>query len=155
MVRWLIGLAMAALAIGVVNVSAETVGDPSGLWLTEAGDAKIRVSHCGRGLCGVIVWLKTPIDPKTGRPQVDDKNVNPALASRPIIGINIFSAMTPDATNKWSGRIYNADDGKTYASEVAVSGARKLEVRGCVMAILCGGETWTRVGEVALAATPQ
>jgi hypothetical protein len=24
-------------------------------------------------------------------------------------------------------------------------------VRGCVMAILCGGETWTKVGEVTVA----
>jgi uncharacterized protein (DUF2147 family) len=50
---------------------------------------------------------------------------------------------------KWSGRIYNADNGKTYASDVTLTGARKLEVRGCVMAVLCGGETWTKLVGVA------
>ena len=80
-----------------------------------------------------------------------DKNNNPVLARRPIIGINIFHGMKPMADNKWSGRIYNADNGKTYASDVTFSAPRKLEVRGCVMAVLCGGETWTKLVGVAQA----
>src|SRR5260370_10038447 len=130
---------------------AEGAHDPTGIWLTQAGDAKIRISHCSTTLCGTIVWLKVPVNPATGKPQVDDKNANPALAKRPVIGINIFKAMKAVANNKWSGVIYNADDGKSYSSDVIVAGARKLEVRGCVMAILCGGETWTKGGEVTVA----
>jgi hypothetical protein len=34
---------------------------------------------------------------------------------------------------------------------VIVAGPKKLEVRGCVMGILCGGETWTKVGDVTVA----
>jgi uncharacterized protein (DUF2147 family) len=143
--------AMAAFILGFGPAWAENARDPSGIWLTEAGDAKVRISHCGSGLCGTIVWLKVPIDPATGKPQVDDKNINPSLAKRPIIGINIFNAMKSVAGNKWSGTIYNADNGKSYSSDVIVTGARKLEVRGCVMSILCGGETWTKIGEVTLA----
>ena len=52
--------------------------------------------------------------------------------------------------NKWSGTTYNAGDGKSYSSDVIAAGPRKLEVRGCVMSILCGGETWTKIGEVTL-----
>jgi uncharacterized protein (DUF2147 family) len=143
-------LAVAAFFLGFGQVWAETA-DPAGIWLTQAGDAKIRVSHCGAGLCGTIIWLKVPLDPNTGKPQIDDKNVNPALAKRPVIGINIFRGMKSVANNKWSGTIYNADDGKSYSSDVIVAAPRKLEVRGCVMAILCGGETWTKIGEVTVA----
>jgi uncharacterized protein (DUF2147 family) len=143
--------AMAVFLLGFGPAWAENTRDPSGIWLTEAGDAKVRISHCGSGLCGTIVWLKVPIDPATGKPQVDDKNANPSLAKRPIIGINIFNAMKSVAANKWSGTIYNADNGKSYSSDVIVAGPRKLEVRGCVMSILCGGETWTKIGEVTLA----
>jgi uncharacterized protein (DUF2147 family) len=139
------------MALTVAPGSAETNVDPTGVWLTEAGDAKILVSKCGSGICGTIVWLKAPIDPATGKPQVDDKNKDPVLAHRPIIGINIFNGMKPMADNKWSGRIYNADNGKTYASNVTLAGPRKLEVRGCVMAVLCGGETWTKLVGVAQA----
>jgi uncharacterized protein (DUF2147 family) len=148
-------LAMAAFVLSLVlslgQVWAEGANDPTGIWLTQAGDAKIRVNHCGAGLCGTIVWLKAPFDPATGKPQVDDKNANPVLAKRPIIGINIFKAMKSVASNKWSGVIYNAGDGRSYSSDVIVAGPRKLEVRGCVLGILCGGETWTKVGEVTLA----
>jgi uncharacterized protein (DUF2147 family) len=62
-----------------------------------------------------------------------------------MIGLLLFSGMQPVAPNKWSGQIYNADDGGTYASSVSVTGTDTLKVEGCVGA-LCGGETWTRVG---------
>ncbi|MGB9114002.1 DUF2147 domain-containing protein [Bradyrhizobium sp.] len=122
---------------------AQAGGGHDGIWLTQAGDAKVRVSKCGSGICGVVVWLKDPIDPATGKPQVDDKNPNPALARRPIIGLPLFSGMRPAGPNKWSGQIYNADDGKTYASNILVAGPATLRVEGCVGGF-CGGETWTR-----------
>jgi uncharacterized protein (DUF2147 family) len=119
-------------------------GSPDGIWLTQAGDAKVRVSKCGSGICGVVVWLREPIDPLTGKRQVDDKNPNPALAKRPIIGLSLFSGMHPAGPSQWSGQIYNADDGKTYTSKVSVTGPATLKVEGCVGAGLCGGEDWSR-----------
>jgi uncharacterized protein (DUF2147 family) len=137
-------LAIAALmALTPVKAQNAAAGSPDGVWLTQAGDAKIRVSRCGGGICGVIVWLKEPIDPLTGKPQVDDKNPNPARAKRPIIGLSLFSGMRPAGPNQWSGQIYNADDGKTYASKVSVTGPATLKVEGCVGA-LCGSEDWSR-----------
>src|SRR5436190_1198027 len=131
--------------LGAPVARSQTVVEPTGIWLTQAGDAKVRVSKCGGGICGVIVWLKEPIDPATGRPQVDDKNSNPALARRPMIGLPLFSGMRATGPGKWSGQIYNTDDGSTYASNVAVTGPDKLRVESC-MGAFCGGETWTRVG---------
>jgi uncharacterized protein (DUF2147 family) len=122
---------------------AQGGGDPVGTWLTQAGDAKVKVTKCGGGLCGVIVWLRQPIDPATAKPAVDDKNPNRALATRPIIGLSLFSGMQPNGPNKWSGQIYNADDGNSYASNISVAGPETLRVEGCVGS-LCGGENWTR-----------
>ncbi|MGA8898723.1 DUF2147 domain-containing protein [Bradyrhizobium sp.] len=137
-------LAIAALmALTPAKAQNAAAGSPDGVWLTQAGDAKIRVSRCSGGICGVIVWLKEPIDPLTGKPQVDDKNPNPARAKRPIIGLSLFSGMRPAGPNQWSGQIYNADDGKTYASKVSVTGPATLKVDGCVGA-LCGSEDWSR-----------
>jgi uncharacterized protein (DUF2147 family) len=137
---FVIAMLMAVLAAAPANAQA---GGPDGIWLTQAGDAKVRVSKCGGGICGVVVWLREPIDPATGKPQIDDKNSNPALARRPIIGLSLFIGMRPAGANKWSGQIYNADDGKTYASSVSVAAPDTLKVEGCVGAF-CGGETWTR-----------
>src|SRR3984885_5572894 len=77
--------------LGAPAAKAQAGGEVSGIWLTQAGDAKVRVSKCGGGICGVVVWLRDPIDPMTGKPQVDDKNHNPSLAKRPIIGLPLFT----------------------------------------------------------------
>jgi uncharacterized protein (DUF2147 family) len=122
---------------------AQAGGDPIGTWLTQAGDARVKVSKCGGGICGVIVWLREPTDAATGRPATDDKNPNPTLAKRPMIGLPLFAGMQPAGPGKWSGQIYNADDGNSYASNISVAGPDALRVEGCVGA-LCGGETWTR-----------
>ena len=135
-------IAMVTAMLAAVPATAQAAG-PDGIWLTQAGDAKVRVGRCGGGVCGVVVWLKDPIDPATGKAQVDDKNPNPALAKRPIIGLSLFTGMRAAGTNKWSGQIYNADDGKTYASNISVAGPDSLKVEGCVGGF-CGGETWSR-----------
>jgi len=136
-------VAMLAAVLAAAPAKAQVNADPSGTWLTQAGDARVRVSKCGGGICGVVVWLREPINPATGKPQVDDKNPNPALARRPMIGLPLFSGMPPAGPGKWSGQIYNADDGNSYASSVSIAGPDTLKVEGCVGA-LCGGETWTR-----------
>jgi uncharacterized protein (DUF2147 family) len=138
-------IAIVTTLFATLPAKAQDGLEPSGVWLTQAGDAKVRVSRCGAGICGVVISLRDPIDPATGKPQVDDKNPNPALKKRPIIGLPLFSGMHPSGPNRWSGQIYNADDGSTYASNVSVSGPDTLRVEGC-MGALCGGETWTRSG---------
>ena len=139
------GVVFAILAAlhGVAPARGQAAGGADGVWLTQAGDAKIRISRCGGGICGAVVWLREPIDPATGKPEIDDKNPDAALAKRPIIGLRLFSGMRLAGPNKWSGKIYNADDGKTYASSISVTGPGTLRVEGCVGAF-CGGEDWTR-----------
>ena len=139
-----IAIAVVAAMMGCTAVRAAEADDPTGTWLTQAGDAKVAVSHCGGNLCGRIVSLKTPIDPATGKPQVDDKNTDPRLATRPVIGIQLFIGMKPTGSRKWAGRIYNADDGKLYDSNIAFDDPTKLTVNGCV-GPFCGGEVWTRL----------
>ena len=57
----------------------------------------------------------------------------------------MISGMTADGTDEWgSGKIYNAENGKTYRSKMALKNADTLEVSGCVF-ILCEDQTWTRV----------
>ncbi len=117
--------------------------EPIGIWLTQKGDARIRVSHCGKALCGTVVWIKDAIDPQTGKPPVDEKNPDPTKRKRRIIGIRIFT-MSPDGQGGWAGSIYNSDDGQTYNGKLALHGDQ-LEVDGCV-GVLCGGEMWRRAG---------
>lgn len=135
------GLVVAGFLIAAQ--SAFAADDPAGTWLTQAGDAKVKVAKCGGGLCGTVIWLKQPFDTDTGKPATDSKNPNRELATRPIIGLQLFESMRVDGPSRWSGRIYNADDGQSYDSHISVAGLDTLKVEGCVGS-LCGGETWTR-----------
>jgi uncharacterized protein (DUF2147 family) len=134
----------AVLCLALGTLSAATAAEPTGTWLTQQGDARVQVAKCGASMCGTIVWLRDPIDPQTGKPQVDDKNSNPALRNRKIIGLRIFS-MAPDGSGGYAGSIYNADDGQTYRSKIILRSAAQLEVQGCA-GPLCGSEQWRRVG---------
>ena len=127
--RFAVLTVLLAALLGATAAPAQST-DASGTWLTQAGDARVKISKCGGGICGVIVWLREPYDTATGQPATDSKNPNPALAKRPMIGLPLFTGMQPAGPNKWSGQIYNADDGSTYASSVTVTGADSLRVEG-------------------------
>lgn len=137
------GLAVAALLlVGGAAIAAPGQAGPAGTWRTEKGDALIRIVDCGGQYWGVVAWEKTP--------GTDRKNPNPALKSRPTLGMPVLLSMRQDQSDRWSGHIYNAEDGQTYDSHIKLKGADTLRVEGCVLGIMCGGETWTRAG----AATP-
>src|SRR6185437_5154998 len=65
--------------------------DMTGTWLTGQGDAHIKLAKCNGKMCATIVWLKKPIDAKTGKPPTDDKNPEPAKRSRKLLGLRIFA----------------------------------------------------------------
>ena len=112
-----------------------------GTWLTQQGDAHIRVAKCGNAVCGTVAWLRDAVT-STGQPLMDIRNPNPSLRNRKVLGIRIFE-MTEDASGALVGGIYNADDGQTYKGRLAPRGENELEVQGCA-GNLCGSEVWTR-----------
>jgi uncharacterized protein (DUF2147 family) len=124
------------------GASGALAGDPSGTWIMASGKVTVRVSSCGDALCGRVVALKKPLD-KQGRPKVDHENPNPALRSRPVIGLALLSGMKPKGENKWTGYIYNPDDGRTYNAIVTVNGDT-MKVKGCVV-VFCKSKNFVRV----------
>jgi uncharacterized protein (DUF2147 family) len=114
--------------------------DPTGDWRVADGVANIRVAQCNGSMWGVVAWEKEP----GGR---DTNNPDPAKQKRPTLGMSILIDMKKKAgADQWEGQVYNAKDGKLYDSTITPSGSDKLEIQGCVLGFLCGGETWTRVG---------
>ncbi|MFN0194632.1 MAG: DUF2147 domain-containing protein [Aestuariivirga sp.] len=130
--------AMLLLAVGTAQADTGALG----VWRMNNGKVTVRVANCGPNLCGTIIALAKPLD-KKGRPKVDKDNPNPALRSRPVIGLRILNDMTPAGGNKWQGSIYNADDGRTYSSTMRLSG-NNMKVKGCVL-FICKSLTFTRV----------
>ncbi len=114
--------------------------DPTGDWRVADGVANIRVAQCNGNMWGVVAWEKTPGGRDTNNPDV-------AKQSRPTLGMPILINMKKQAgADAWEGQVYNAKDGKTYDSTITPIDSDHLEIKGCVLGFLCGGETWTRVG---------
>jgi uncharacterized protein (DUF2147 family) len=143
--RHLMVIAIAATLSFLLLLAPSLAGDPNGTWLTEKGDARLRVGPCGNALCATIIWLREPNDPATGKPHIDDANADPALRARPIIGVHVAHDMKPSGTpDKWVGRFYNPEDGKTYDGHLTLVDANTLRAEGCFL-LICAGETWKRV----------
>ncbi|HYW63596.1 MAG TPA: DUF2147 domain-containing protein [Bradyrhizobium sp.] len=117
-----------------------SAADPTGDWMVADKVATIRVAQCNGSMWGVVAWEKTP----GGR---DSNNPDVAKQSRPTLGMPILIDMKKKpGADQWEGLVYNAKDGKSYHSTIKPVGADQLEIQGCVLGFLCGGETWARVG---------
>ena len=141
-----IALSPAFLLAGLAAVQAETPRDPSGTWLTGDGRAKIQIDRCGANpshVCGKVVWLKVPTT-ETGAPRTDIKNPDPKKRARPVLGLPLIEGLRPE-DGKFSGQIYNVEEGKTYDVSMERESESELSVSGCLLKVLCGSQTWTRV----------
>jgi uncharacterized protein (DUF2147 family) len=134
------------LAAGVAALPGRAVAaDPTGTWTTEGGKATVRIANCGGALCGTVVSLAEPNDPATGRPKVDKNNADASKRGRPMVGVPIVLGMKPSGTDKWSGQVYNAEDGKTYSGHLTFAGGRSLKLEGCALGgMICKAQTWTK-----------
>jgi len=135
----LCGLTSVALAMMLGAGSA--LADPRGLWQAQDG-ATVRVKPCGKAICAVLASAKSAADPDTGGPWTDKHNPDPDKRSRPLVGLQVF-VMTPDGPEKWSGTLYNTDDGKTYPGHVTEIDGGTIRVEGC--SVLCGGQNMKRL----------
>ena len=141
-----IGYFLAAAAMLALAGSEALAADPAGNWLTQTGGSRIRVADCGGALCGTIVWLKEPNDSETGKPKTDKNNSDASKRGRPLIGVQIVLAMKPAGADKWTGQVYNAEDGKTYSGNLTYAGGDTLQLQGCALGgLVCKSQTWTRV----------
>ena len=110
---------------------------PVGEWLVASKAAHIRIVDCEGTLWGVVSWQE-----RAGG--VDNKNPDPAKRGRPTLGMPVLLGLKASGPNSWDGALYNSQNGKTYTGGVRVLTPDRVRVRGCVLAILCGGENWTR-----------
>ena len=124
-------------AFGLIVSAEPSSGSPAGLWQAKDG-AKIRIAPCGQNLCGVIAQIKT------GGGSRDNNNSDPTKRNRALVGIQVLISMQPNGPSKWSGRVYNDDDGRTYSGNLIELGPSKIKIEGCWLTI-CDGENLTRV----------
>ncbi len=139
-----------ALVLALESGAASAAGaGPLGLWWAEGGAAQVEIFPCAKGLCGRVVWLRSPFD-ENGCPVRDEHNPNPALRDRELMGLELLSGLRPsqNAPNVWTGgQIYDPTSGRTYRAALSLDGPRRLLLRGYLGIQLLGRTTaWIRVG---------
>lgn len=130
---------------GVVLAQQEGGADAIlGEWVTAEGKAKVLITKTDSTYQGKIVWLKEPV--KNEKEVVDDKNPDPNLRSRGVLGMDILWGFEFDGEDQWAGgKIYDPESGSTYSAKITLKDPTTLKLRGYVLVPLFGrSELWTR-----------
>jgi len=113
-----------ALAAGLAP--SARADEPYGTWLRPSTGTQVNFYKCGGKLCAKIVAVKDQ-------------------SRKGEIGTLIMNGAGKSGDNEWRGDLLNTEDGKTYSGVVTLEGPTALNLKGCVAAIFCKGETWQRV----------
>jgi len=140
-------LLLIALAVVVsAQVFAQKQDKVLGTWLTQYGDSKVTIKKDSKGTYyGEVTWLKEPN--KNGKPRLDDKNPDPKLQTRPIMGLRLLNGFKYDDGEWVDGTIYDPKEGKTYKCYMWFDNNdySKLHVKGYIGFSFIGREVvWTR-----------
>ncbi len=139
----------AILLFSIFTLSVHAQGEILGTWFNTTKSGKIEIVQQGDNFFGKIVWLKEPLDAKTGKAKLDENNPEQLKRSAPIIGLQILNNFEYDGEGKYSGgSIYDPENGKTYKCKMTLVDKDKLDVRGYIgFPALGRTENWTRANE--------
>lgn len=129
---------LAAFGLIVMAGAAQAQpSDPSGTYLSESGETRVRITRCGSAYCGTIVAVQGEAK--------DVNNPDPAQRGRNLVGMRMISNIQPSGDG-FTGQLYNYKDGKTYTGRMNFRGGNAMELSGCVLGgLICRSQTWKKV----------
>jgi uncharacterized protein (DUF2147 family) len=129
-------LAVFGLVLLALPASAQPA-DPSGTYLSETGETRVRIARCGPAYCGTIISVQGEAK--------DVNNPDPKLKERNLVGIQMISNIQPNGDG-FTGQLYNYKDGKTYSGKMSFAGGKAMQLSGCVFGgLICRSQTWAKV----------
>jgi uncharacterized protein (DUF2147 family) len=118
------------------NTAQAQPSDPSGTYLSETGETRVRIAKCGAAHCGTIISVQGETK--------DVNNPDAGLKSRSLVGIQMISDIRP-AQDGFTGKLYNYKDGRTYTGKMTFAG-KAMQLSGCVLGgLICRSQTWAKV----------
>lgn len=113
-----------------------------GKWWSPKKDGQIEIYKSGNKYFGKLIWGKDGT-------KKDTKNPKEELRSRPLVGMDLFTNFTYNASDaQWvDGKIYDPESGKTYSCKIWLTDDGKtLNARGFIGFSLLGRtEKFTRL----------
>jgi len=103
-----------------------SAAEPYGTWVRPSTGTQVQFYACGGKLCAKVVSVKDE-------------------ARKKEVGTVIMKGAAKTGDSTWEGDLLDAESGKVYSGVVTLESASALNLKGCVMAMLCKGETWSRV----------
>lgn len=113
---------VAALVAGT-SAFAEQAADPSGIWMRDDGNARVRIAPCGNDICATNLWIG---DTSRGE----------------AVGDKLVMSLRPQSADTLTGTAYDPKRDRSYSItlEVLKSG---LVTRGCILGgIVCRNVSW-------------
>ena len=117
--------ALIAFAAMTMTTGAAFAADPYGNWTRPSTGTQVNFYTCGGKLCGKIIGVKDQ-------------------ARKNTIGTVIMKGAAKSGDNTWKGDLLDVESGKTYSGVVTLESASALNLKGCVAAVICRGETWVK-----------
>lgn len=118
--------------------------------------SEVTIARCPEGFCGTLSKIVVPEGTLSEADAAaaaamnpedffDQRNKDPALRNRPMLGLQILTLVPSDKPNLYDGEIYNPEDGNTYSGYLELVTADMVRLNGCVLFnVICRGEDWVR-----------
>jgi uncharacterized protein (DUF2147 family) len=117
---------------------AQAADDILGTWNDTETPAAFSIYSCGGSVCAKIVKSRAP-------GEKDVNNPNPALRTRPAVGIVLLAGGKKVSDGKWRGSLYNPEDGNTYRGYLTLVSSNEVKLEGCVLGgLICKSRIWKR-----------
>jgi uncharacterized protein (DUF2147 family) len=120
-----IGSLVATASIFGMFCGIANAAEPYGNWTRPSTGTQVSFYNCGGKLCAKIAAVKDQ-------------------ARKATIGTVIMKGAAKSSDNTWKGDLLDVDSGKTYSGVVSLESANALNLKGCVAAVFCSGETWVK-----------
>lgn len=123
-----------------LTVAQTKSDDITGEWLSAKKDTRVLIYRQGPKYYGKVTW-------GTGTSTKDEKNPDPALRDRDVVGLVILRDFEKGNDGTWlNGTIYDPREGKMYACKMTLKSANTLNIRGYVGISLFGRtDVWSKL----------
>jgi uncharacterized protein (DUF2147 family) len=136
---------MGVLAMLLAAIPASAAASIEGRWITESGNLEVEIAPCpaaSSALCGTVMRVIA------NRSMSGSGEPMQPVDTRPALGMTILSSLTVDADDpqRWTGDLYNRENGKTYSCVLSLDAPDRLKVRGYVGLATRGSSDWCNSG---------
>lgn len=104
------------------------------VWINPHNNVKVETGECGGKLCGWVVWATTEAEQEARDGGVEK-----------LVRTELLQDYRQTASDRWQGRVFVPDMGRTFYSTITRVDPRALRISGCIIGgLICKSQVWRR-----------